>query len=80
MRFSPFGNNKAALKLASLCGGFLRALFESQFLRSKNGRVAQQPAKAGKLAAVPKGAEPHVPIGESRPGKSPGRHQTKTPH
>ena len=40
--------------------GFLRALSESQFLRSKNGRVAQQPSGKGKLAAVQEGAAEQV--------------------
>ena len=55
-------NNKAALKLSGVFGGFLRALSESQKLRSNFGRVAQQPENTGKLAAVHQPLSTHLPV------------------
>jgi hypothetical protein len=57
----PSPTIKPLLKFALTFGGFLRALFESKFLRSKNCRVAQQPESKGKLAAVGDGIALQMP-------------------
>jgi hypothetical protein len=55
-------NNRAALKLFILFGGFLRGLSESRKLRSNFGRVPQQPEKDEKLAAVHQPLSTHLPV------------------
>jgi len=57
----PSPTIKPLLKLTLAFWGFLRALFESRFLRSKNCRVAQQPESKGKLAAVGDGIDLPTP-------------------
>lgn len=59
-------DNQAALWPAIVRRGFLRALSESRFLRSKNCRVAQQPPDDGRPAAVCPPRTRQVPIGKSQ--------------
>ena len=57
---SPLRINRAMLLWSRLRWGFLRALSESQFLRSKNGRVAQQPAQPAEQWPIRRGLRPTV--------------------
>jgi hypothetical protein len=54
----PLRINRAMLLWSRLGWGFLRALSESQFLRSKNGRVAQQPAQPAEQWPIRRGLRP----------------------
>ena len=66
-----------SVRFPSSEGALWRALFESQFLRSKNGRVAQPPGDDGKRVAVLAAISHVVPplrsaIPASPPARQPG--------